>query len=77
MSLCSIPSCRRSCGPRYLMCREHWSLVPLPLQRTIWRLWNEGKIREGYAEARDSAIEQVLDALRDRKARGEQPRQRV
>ena len=63
---CAVPGCRTDTrGPRYLMCHPHWLLVPLVLQRTIWRLWNHGKPADGHREACQNAVEQVQAQLRD------------
>lgn len=57
--VCRVNGCGLPIERKYLMCGRHWSFVSCPLQRTIWRLWNDGYMREGYAEACRSAIEQV------------------
>lgn len=57
---CPIHSCRAAeVADHRLMCISHWYLVPEALRKTITFLWNNGKPREGYAEARRNAIEQV------------------
>jgi len=34
---CQAPTCPRQVSTRYLMCREHWSLVPADLAREVYR----------------------------------------
>lgn len=66
MKPCAVASCDAPVAAKYVMCREHWQLVPEVLQRMIWRLWNEGRPRPGYREACASAAEQVQDILDER-----------
>ena len=56
---CPIRGCGSRVDPDRLMCHGHWRMVPLPLQKTIWRLWSNGRPKSGHAEACQSAIEQV------------------
>lgn len=61
---CVVPEC---CTPtadkKYLMCFIHWNMIPIVLQKTIWRLYNNGKPLPGHADACESAVQQVLDKL--------------
>ena len=58
--LCPVEGCSHLVhDPKYLMCRAHWGRVPPALQKTVWMLWNNGKIRDGYREAAANAIEQA------------------
>ena len=34
---CHALGCKRSCPPRWLMCRECWALVPAPMQAEVYR----------------------------------------
>lgn len=60
---CPIKGCSTKIAPDRLMCSQHWYMVPVPLQRTIRRLWNNGQRKAGHDEACASAIEQVQSAL--------------
>ena len=66
MKPCPITGCTATCRDDQVMCSTHWRLVPDPLQKTIWRLWHDGKPREGHMEAVLSAIAQVNEKLRVR-----------
>ena len=61
---CAFPSCGIAIPRHRLMCNGHWHLVPKPLQKTIVHLWNNGRVRDGYREARESAIQQAQSRLR-------------
>lgn len=39
MPACAAIGCTASVKPEYLMCRRHWRMVPIPLQRAVWRAW--------------------------------------
>ena len=56
---CPIRGCPREARDGHAMCFEHWNLVPLVLQRTIWRLWRSGRPEEGHRDAVANAISQV------------------
>jgi len=56
---------------KYRLCQRHWALVPAPLQRTIWRLWANGRRWDGYEEAWGSAVEQAKGRARARLGDGD------
>lgn len=61
---CPITQCPiRNVPDERLLCGRHWAMVPVPLQRTIYRLWRGGNPAPGHAEACASAIEQVTAAM--------------
>ena len=58
--ICVVPGCATGdLEPHRAMCYRHWRRVPVPLQRTIIRLYANGLCRAGYAEALGNAILQA------------------
>ena len=67
--------CRRQVAHGYLMCFEHWKLVPAEQQRAVWRTWRRYQgvhsmgraymagLRSDYEKARDAAITTVRALL--------------
>lgn len=45
-----------------LMCARHWRMVPAPMQKAVWREWQNGGAAE-YLAAREAAIKAVEQAL--------------
>lgn len=39
---CAAVDCGRKVGKPFLMCRDHWYMVPVGLRRSVQRLWDEG-----------------------------------
>lgn len=60
---CPVKGCHEIVRHDRLMCYAHWRLVPLPLQKTIYRLWNSGKPKSGHIDACTSAVEQVNERV--------------
>lgn len=56
---CPIVRCTAVVMSGHFMCHPHWTLVPRPLQKTLWFLHNNGIQREGFQEALESAVEQT------------------
>lgn len=57
---CVVPGCPvGDLEPHRAMCHRHWRRVPVPLQRTIVKLYAGGRCRAGYAEALGNAILQA------------------
>jgi hypothetical protein len=40
---CHAFGCDRTIPPRLFMCKRHWGMVPLDLQRAIWRTYERGQ----------------------------------
>ena len=41
---CPGPQCKRTnIADEYLMCPEHWHMVPKPLQRAVWNAYANGR----------------------------------
>lgn len=55
---CPVGSCTVLVDSRFLMCREHWRLVPAPLQRAVYNTWRHGGA-DAYLAARNAAIKAV------------------
>lgn len=67
--------CRRQVAHGYLMCFQHWRLVPEDRQRAVWRTWRRyngvhgvgkayvAKLRIDYETERDAAIATVRAVL--------------
>lgn len=56
--------------PKLLFCGPHWSRVPAPVQREVWRTYRPGQERDknpspAYCCAAYNACIAVLDALLD------------
>ena len=45
------------------MCSYHWGMVPVPMQRTVVKLYNSGKPLAGHTEAVVNAVRQVQDRI--------------
>lgn len=68
MKPCSHRGCGRfTNGAPHLFCFRHWDKVPLPLQKTLTRLWNHAKPLPGFEEAAANAGLQLQDAIRSRR----------
>ncbi|HEX4135885.1 MAG TPA: hypothetical protein VHY84_14820 [Bryobacteraceae bacterium] len=65
---CNAESCRRLILVKFLMCYEHWAMVPPSLQKDVWRTWHEGLRRNQihptleYAIAVAAAVRAVTEA---------------
>lgn len=62
---CAIPACAVPSAQR-MMCFDHWSRVPLPLQKTLLFLFNQGRLRDGFEDALANAVAQVEHRQRQR-----------
>lgn len=40
---CHALECRTFCRPEHLMCFHHWKLVPVDLQKSLWRHYRRGQ----------------------------------
>lgn len=40
---CHAVGCKVAVPERLLMCVRHWRMVPLPLQRLVWRYYRNGQ----------------------------------
>lgn len=40
---CHADGCTTRCKPEHLMCARHWRMVPLDLQRAVWRTYRPGQ----------------------------------
>lgn len=62
---CHLPSCDESVPRRWLMCKEHWFMVPRDIRREVNRTYQPGQEKgevlpsEEWHEAADKAIEAV------------------
>lgn len=58
---CPATGCGVHMPTSLLMCRQHWALVPKPLQRAVYTAWAGGKGAgsEGHRQAIDAAIQAV------------------
>lgn len=64
---CHAHGCDVAVHPRLLMCRRHWALVPMALQREVWRHYRKGQERDErpsaeYLAAARAAIDAVASA---------------
>lgn len=62
--LCHAVACERPCPPALLMCAAHWRLVPVELQREVWRTYRPGQERDkspsrAYLLALKQAVNEV------------------
>lgn len=58
---CHAIGCPKHIPPAYLMCAEHWRMVPADLQRQIWRTYRAGQEIDkrpsgAYLEAQRAAV---------------------
>jgi hypothetical protein len=56
---CPVEDCVLFCDWHVLMCRNHWFMVPVPVRNLIWKLWDNGRMQDGYHNARREAIDTV------------------
>jgi hypothetical protein len=64
---CPVKDCLSLVDRKYLMCPQHWALLPKPLQQAVWISWrevNKDKIYHNYREARQNAIDHVNNISR-------------
>ena len=63
---CHAENCTKEVPPRLLMCYRHWKMVPLALQRAVWRHYRPGQeidkrpTRE-YLDVMKKAIQAVAE----------------
>lgn len=60
---CAATHCTRQCDRKYLMCRDHWAMVPRPIQSAVYATHNPtaSPTRE-YVSAVSAAIDAVAKA---------------
>jgi len=58
---CPIAGCPHKLPSHILMCRPHWSLVPVSVKRWVYTSWNGGAAQnmQDYLSARAEAIRSV------------------
>lgn len=61
---CHALRCRTKVRPELLMCPRHWRMVPIPLQRAVYRHYRRGQcddmeVTQAYLDAADAAINVV------------------
>jgi len=56
---CPAAGCTTMLPMDRMFCWPHWRRVPRPLQRDVWRLWNNGHVEDGYWDVRQAAIDAV------------------
>lgn len=60
---CAVSSCGLIVTSDLLMCKEHWSMVPGPMQEAVTRTWRQGGAA-AYLAARAAAVKAVQAALK-------------
>lgn len=68
--VCPVAGCTRLLPWSILMCRQHWALVPRPLQRQVYRAWNDGTPAPDYLAVRQAAVDAVDAQITVPEARG-------
>lgn len=64
---CRIPGCDTIIRVRFLMCHDHWQMLPRSLQDRVndeYRRWEEigqGQLTVGYVRAAEEAIKHVTE----------------
>lgn len=59
---CAAIGCTKRCANEYLMCVEHWRMVPREIANRVWSTWRRVlRDRPAYLEARQAAIDAVGD----------------
>lgn len=66
-TLCAVPQCGKVIAEQFLMCRGHWSFVPLELRNEVHRTWrifrrsrtSVAAIRQ-YRDARKAAVDAII-----------------
>lgn len=55
------PECPVCAEPleRHVFCHRHWKMIPLRARHMLWFLWNEGRPRPGFEEARENFAMQI------------------
>ena len=63
---CPAVGCTKRMPSTMLMCGKHWRLVPVPIQRRIWRSYRKGPTAhtatDDYMRAVADAVKAVADA---------------
>jgi len=64
LHLCHARGCGRPIPPRLLMCLRHWRMVPIDIQRRVWKHYRRGqeidkRPSKEYLEVMKEAIEYV------------------
>ena len=62
--ICHARGCDVPCKPEMLMCLRHWRMVPLNLQRAVWKTYRPGQCNDKrpsseWHAAADAAIAAV------------------
>lgn len=66
---CHAKGCCVQVPPKMLMCFKHWKMVPLVLQREIWRYYVPGQeIRKDPTPEYLTAMRRAIEAVEAREA---------
>lgn len=70
---CAAEACQHLVQPGFLMCLDHWRMVPRPMQRDVWtwyrQIGRQAQARDRYQQAVRAAVEAVYQKQLNRKAR--------
>jgi len=58
---CAATTCTIEVPKRFLMCGQHWQMLPYSIQQRVWHTFNPSTLAQiqAYHDARDEAIEYV------------------
>ena len=59
---CHARKCTVQVPRKMFMCRRHWAMLPKPLQRAVWREYNEGQ-ENGAAEVTKAYLDVTAEAI--------------
>lgn len=62
--LCHAKNCTIAVPPRLLMCIRHWRMVPLDIQRLVWKHYRPGQeIDKRPTREYLAVMQQAIDAV--------------
>lgn len=73
---CGLPDCREEISPERLFCRDHWQMVPRPLQLELTRYWRQYRYGDRplpprFFDAHREAVREVARAVAAKRPRQE------
>jgi hypothetical protein len=60
--VCHAEGCDKQVPPAYFMCLKHWRMVPIALQRGIWKHYNAGQ-ETGAADVTAEYLQVAIVAI--------------
>jgi hypothetical protein len=60
---CRVAGCEAEVEERFLMCREHWAMVPAPIRNAVLEAYREMKKEPELRRAWEAAVKLALASV--------------